>query len=313
MRTPRSILPGGLYEISTRVTGEAMLLAPSADINDVVLGVLGRGLTEHEPTATLHAFVFMSNHYHALVSVPDSATLSRLLQFVNGEIARRVNKLRNRSGAFWQRRFDSIPVTEDLASQRWRLRYIQAHGVKEALVGKVIDWPGARSVRWLRDGTKLAGTWTDYTRLGWAKRNKTPPNPKRYQTRYEVPLHVLPGWKTKPPAYWRRLVRDQIEDIERAEAERRKEAGRNLPERASLLCVDPFSRTPSRPRKPAPSILTLDPALRAEMLRERHKRLSAWRQASGGTGDAPNMYPGRPWPYADVRTLRYLLPTAHTR
>ncbi|MCB9738631.1 MAG: transposase [Deltaproteobacteria bacterium] len=290
-----------------------MLLAPSAEVNDVVLGVLGRGLTEHVPTATLHAFVFMSNHYHALVSVPDSATLSRLLKFVNGEIARRVNKLRDRVGAFWQRRFDSIPVTEDLASQRWRLRYIMAHGVKEALVGKITDWPGARSVRWLRDGTKLAGTWTDYTRLGWAKRNKTPPDPKRYQTRYEVPLYVLPAWKNKPAAYWRRLVRDQVEDIERAEGERRKTEELPLPERASLLCVDPFSRTRSRPRRPAPSILTLDPALRAEMLRERHKRLSAWRQASEGARAAPNTDGGRPWPYADVRTSRHLLPMAHKR
>ena len=95
MRPLRHALPGWLYEISIRIAGEHLLLAPSPKLNEMILGVIG--LAQQREGIAIHAFVVLSNHYHMLVSIPDRAALSGFQQFVNGNIAREVNRLLDRS------------------------------------------------------------------------------------------------------------------------------------------------------------------------------------------------------------------------
>lgn len=77
-RRLRYVPPGGaLVEVTCRTIQGRLLLRPSAGLNDVIRGVLARaarlaGLAVHAP-------VFLSNHYHLLVSVTDAQQLAEFM------------------------------------------------------------------------------------------------------------------------------------------------------------------------------------------------------------------------------------------
>ncbi|MEY3013056.1 MAG: hypothetical protein RIT45_1791 [Pseudomonadota bacterium] len=206
--------------------------------------------------------------------------MSNFLRFVNGQIASELNKINRRDGAMWSRRFRSIPIAPDRATQVWRLRYILAHGVKENLVGRVEDWPGASSLPWLRDGTPVRGKWLDRTSWYYAKRRKGNVQQARdFTTTLTVVLTVLPCWAELPEAEWRSLVRDMIAELH-AEADDRREADGKPPlGRAAVLAQDPFARVHSK-RSHAPSVLALDATVRRSMRAELRARVLAWREAA---------------------------------
>jgi putative transposase len=279
MRPLRCPLPGGLYEICTRITGNALLARPSQEVNDIILGVIGRGQTQAK--VDLHAFVFLSNHYHILLSVQSSQELSNFMRFVNGNIARKLNIINHRDGAFWERRFRSIPVAADRSTQVWRLRYILAHGTKENLVGRIDDWPGASSLPWLRDGKKICGKWTSLTELYRARRRKSYVEvPGAAVTVYELRMTVLPCWRDLPPAAWRSLVRNIIGEHHAEANEKRERSGKSPLGAAAVLAADPFSRVMRSKHGRAPSVLALDPEVRKAMKAELRWRESRWRRAA---------------------------------
>ena len=79
----------------------------------------------------LHAFTFASNHFHLLVWTR-GATLAGFMQFLRANLSRKVGRLVDWSGGFWERRYSAEPVLDDEALVG-RLRYVLAHGVKEGL------------------------------------------------------------------------------------------------------------------------------------------------------------------------------------
>ncbi len=278
MRPLHCPLPRGLYEICTRITGNELLMVPTQEVTELILGVIGRAQTQNP--VDLHAFVFLSNHYHMLVSVPDGKALSKFMQFVNGNIARELNIINDRDGSAWERRFRAIPVAADEATQVWRLRYLLAHGTKENLVGKVGDWPGASSLPWLRDGTTLRGRWVDRTAMYYAKRRKGyVETPGQFDVYYELQLTVLPCWAELPASEWRALVRDIIAELQAETYERTSATGLRPLGRARVLAQDPFSRVLVRHGR-APSVLCLDRALVRSMRAEARAREAAWREAA---------------------------------
>ena len=284
MRPLRSSLPGGLYELSTRVAGGQLLTTPTKEVHDLILGVIGHAMRAHN--VQLHAFVFMSNHYHMLLSVPDSNTLSDFMCLLNGNISRELNLINDRDDAMWGRRFRSIPISPDRATQVWRLRYILSHGVKENLVAKPADWPGASSLPWLRDGKVLKGKWIRRTELYYARRRKNfVENLKAFTTIYPIELTALPCWQHLPEAGWRKLVQDMIADIE-AEADEAREAdGRQPLGVERVLAQDPFSRVRSK-RSRAPSVLCVDAGARRALRAELRAREAAWRDAAHAAMEA---------------------------
>jgi hypothetical protein len=62
-RDQRHVPPGTLLEITTRCFGEQLLMAPRPEVREAILGVLGFALYLF-PGIQLHAFIFLSNHYH---------------------------------------------------------------------------------------------------------------------------------------------------------------------------------------------------------------------------------------------------------
>lgn len=132
-------------------------MKPSPRCKDTVLGCLGRALTVCEGIE-LHAFVFLSNHFHLLLTVKDGRSLAKFMNHVDSNVARKLARLTGWSGAFWSRRYRSIEAIDPAAVEE-RLAYILGQGVKEGLVASPHDWPGATSLRANLYGKTLRGTW----------------------------------------------------------------------------------------------------------------------------------------------------------
>jgi REP element-mobilizing transposase RayT len=278
MRPLRRSLPGGLYEFTTRVANGQLLAAPTQEVHDIILGVIGHAMRAHN--VELHAFVFLSNHYHLLMSVPDSTTMSNFMCLLNSNISRELNIINDRDSSMWSRRFRSIPITADRASQLFRLRYILAHGVKENLVAKVSDWPGASSLRWLRDGKAIFGRWIRRTELFYARRRKNfVEDIDAFTTIYRIEMTVLPCWRDTPRRKWRREVRKLIGEIEAEAEQERRVHGRPPLGAAAARAQDPYTRVRSK-RSRAPSVLSVDPVARKALHVELRARAEAWREAA---------------------------------
>jgi REP element-mobilizing transposase RayT len=79
---------GAVVETTSRTIQGRLLLRPSPELNDLILGVLGRAQRLY-PLEIL-GYVFASNHYHLLLRVEDARQLSRFMGYFNGNLAREV-------------------------------------------------------------------------------------------------------------------------------------------------------------------------------------------------------------------------------
>lgn len=194
-RRLRFIPPGGaLVEVTCRTFQGCYLLKPSPAVNDAILGILGRAQRLYP--VELHAFVFMSNHYHLLISVPDACSLARFMGYLNSNLARELGRLRGWRDKFWSRRYQAIVVSEEDAAQIGRLKYLLSHGVKEGLVGHPAEWPGATAVDALLKGkTSLSGRWRDRSREFQA--HIAAGNNAVYYVEERVSLTPLPCWASR--------------------------------------------------------------------------------------------------------------------
>ena len=139
-----------------------LLLRPSEAVCEIILGILARAQELYE--LQIHAFVFLSNHYHLLCSPTDPQQLARAMCFINSNLARELGRLHGFREKFWGRRYRAIPVSGEAAAQVARLRYLLAHGCKEGFVLTPGDWPGVQCVKALLEGQPLLGLWFDRTR-----------------------------------------------------------------------------------------------------------------------------------------------------
>ena len=271
-RPLRFIPENSIVEVTTRSMQGRFLLRPSDALNEVVLGVLGRGL-ERTPEIELFGFVFLSNHYHLLLRTPDGPTLSAFMGFINSNIAREVGRLHSWSERFWGRRFRSIPVLgEETVVDR--LQYILGQGTKEGLVESPLDWPGASCVRALLEGVRLVGTWFDRTAEYRARRRRESFGKYEYAREYPVPLAPLPCWSrlsvTERRAEARRLL-ERVMARAKAEASARERPPLG-PE--AVMRQSPHQGPRRHQRSPAPLVHASCPQLRRQF-REQYRRFVA--------------------------------------
>ena len=258
MRPIRNIRAGCIYEITTRTIDRTMLLRPSKEVNKIILGVIGRA--QEQTGVKIYALVFMSTHYHMLIGCADSDEQASFLGMVNCNITKKLNDLNKRTGSGWSRRFRAVPVSKDRTTQERRLRYLLAHGVKERLVARAKDWPGASSLPWLLSGTAIRGVWTSFTERYHARRRKGyVAKDGEFDTVYELKMSVLPCWRELTSPEWRALVAEMVAEIEADEAQRCvDEHDMALEDRVlgaeAVLAAHPFDRLAWQGRSHAPSV-----------------------------------------------------------
>ena len=260
-RRLRYIPPGGaLVEITCRTIQGRLLLRPSPVLNDVTLGVLARAA--RLASLLVHAYAFLSNHYHLLVRVADAQQLAEFMNYLNSNLAREAGRLARWREKFWGRRYQAVIVSDEEAAQVGRLSYVLSQGVKEGLVASPLDWPGAHCARALSEGTTVSGHWHDRTLESRARRKGLPLEPHAFVEREELSLAPLPCWESLAPEEYRARVLGLIEEIE-ADAQRRQEETGKPPRGRDAVCRQDPHHEPNRiKRGPAPLVHAVDPAVR---------------------------------------------------
>jgi REP element-mobilizing transposase RayT len=262
MPRPLRFIPDrSLVEITTRTIQGRLLLTPSPELNDLVLGVIGKA--QHTYTMTIHAFVVLSNHAHFLLSPTSAQQLARFMQFVNANIAKEVGRLHDWPERFWSRRYRAIPVVDDQAAHA-RIRYQLSHGAKEGLVSAVGNWPGLNCVAALTHGDRLRGTWHDRTAEYRARAAGRDVEAGEFATGFDVELTPLPCLRDlnsdQQQSHYRRVVRE-INAIARTV---NKDKGRSPVGTEKILSQNPHHRPGSPDRSPAPLVHAHDQKKRIE-------------------------------------------------
>jgi hypothetical protein len=150
-----------LISITCPTVQGRFLLRPGPQLNDLVLGVLGRAQRRYE--TTISALFVMSSHLHMLLVVDDAKGPAAFMRYFNSKLAREVNRLTGWRGPVFDRRYEMTVVTDEDAAQIQRLKYVLSQSVKANLVERVNQWPGVHSAGALIDGTPLEGHWFDRT------------------------------------------------------------------------------------------------------------------------------------------------------
>jgi len=264
MSRPLRFIPEhSLVEITTRTLQGRLLLKPSPELNDLILGVIGKA--QHDYKMVIHDFVVVSTHAHFLARPSSAQQLARFMQFLNANIAKEVARLYNWPERVWSRRYRAIPVVDDKAAHA-RMRYLLAHGAKEGLVAAAGSWPGPNCIAALTHGDVLRGTWFDRSAEYRARAAGKDVKPGEFATIYDVKLTPLPCLldltEDQRQAHYRRVVREFDVAAEAAN----KEKGRTPMGVQAILDQDPHHRPEALDRSPAPLVHAQDDEKRDEYL-----------------------------------------------
>jgi|CXWL01.1.fsa_nt_gi REP element-mobilizing transposase RayT len=297
-RKLRHVPPNCLFELTCRTFQNRPLLQPLPSVRDLILGILGRAQRIYG--LEIHALVFLSTDYHLLVTARDARQLSLFMGYVNSNVARGVGRLIGWSDRFWGRRYEAIPVSSEDAAQLSRLRYLLSNGVKEGLVVRPEDWPGAHSVDALLGVGLLEGTWIDRTRWHEARRSRKSSDAKEFATTERVVLTPLPCLQHIDAEVRRQVVRDLIDSIVEEGAALRRASGRPPLGVEAILLQEPTSRPAAVERSPAPWVHAATQAVRNQF-REAYQVFSAAFRAAAErlkAGDTKAEFPPGSFPPA---------------
>ena len=267
---------GALVEVSTRTTQGRFLLRPSPELNEIIVGVMGRA--QRRFNLQIFAFQFLSDHYHLLAWAVDALQLAGFMEYFNGNLAREAGRFSEWSGKFWGRRYHTAIVSYDDQTQLDRLRYIISNGCKEGLVASPLEWPGVSSTYALLDGSmSLPGRWFDRTR---ECRARSAGHGKVFAEAEEVRLSVLPSLAKQSPAEFRHTIKCLVEQIER-ETHQMHETNGTKPAGAKWVMRQKPHRVPRAMKKsPAKRFLATLCHIIAELRRAYREFVVAYREAS---------------------------------
>lgn len=269
---------GALVEVTCRTLQGRFLLKPTEELKSIVIGVLARA-QRHAPVG-LHAFAFLSNHYHLLVSVESALQLACFMNYLNSNLAREAGRLHGWKEKFWGRRYQAIVVSEEQAAQMDRLRYLLSHGCKEGLVERPREWPGAHCVKALVEGQDLQGLWFDRTREYKARVRGEEFDRLDYATPEAILLKPMPCWRHLSEEKRRARVGELISQIERETASRHAREGTRPLGLAAVMARNPHDKPPRSKKAPAPTFHAATKAARRELIEAYGWFVRAYRKAA---------------------------------
>jgi putative transposase len=139
MTAPRQIVAGRTYLVTRRCCQRMFLLSPSDLTNQLIRYCLA--LAANQTGVLLHAFCFMSNHWHGVVTDPN-ARLPEFLERFHRLFARAQNTALGRKENLWSSEKPSVVwlVSEEDAVHA--IAYTIANPTAAGLVASPGEWPG---------------------------------------------------------------------------------------------------------------------------------------------------------------------------
>jgi putative transposase len=221
----------------------------------VIQGVLGRAVRKYQ--MVLHAFSFLSNHYHLTISPCDAHHQAAFLCYLNGNLAREIRHFCDWPQKVWGRRYSAVPITRQRGAQLERLRYVLAQGVKEGLVAKAGDWPGANGLAQMLDPKhEIVGVWYDRTKAYRMRLAGMDVRPEDWMVEERIQLTPLPAFRHLSREAYSAMVRGLVAEVEEEAA---RVHGGSVAGVAAVLAQHPHS-------SPEPQRRSLTPLVHAATL-----------------------------------------------
>ena len=260
MSHARRVLKGSTVAVVRRCSERRFFLRPSKRLNRKIRFLLAVYAQRHG--IQLHAFVFMGNHYHLLLT-DTRRRLPRFMEELNNMLTRVINKDLGRSGRLWgagsYAHWDLHTRQEVLQN----LVYLATNPVEAWIVRDPSRWPGLISL------PNHAGT----------PRRATPPPRGLFDRGHadsalpefaDLQLHVPPAFKRDGLRRYQQLFQRAL-DARLTELHARR--GRYTGARSALR-KDPFS-APKGSQAPSFSLI---PAL-TNADKQKRQELKEWRRA----------------------------------
>jgi REP element-mobilizing transposase RayT len=278
--------PRTIYFLTSRTIQSRFLMAPSDKTNELIGGILARAVRQCE--VELFAYVFTSNHFHAMVRAPSPVAMSKFMQRLQSNIAIKVGRFVGWRGRFFARRYSAEPIVDE-GAQVERLVYILSHGVKEGLVSEVRKWPGLSCAQALLEGAMASlHRWRNWTHR-WKLEVDENINVGRFSEECpsdpeSLTLTPLPCWAELTASRRGRLVAQLVADIDAAAPNKAEQHA------AHIAAQDPHDSPRQTKHTPRPKAHASTKALWIEAVRRYRVFVAHFRQASrqwlGGAFDA---------------------------
>jgi putative transposase len=146
-RLPRYGLPGQPQHVIQRGNNRAVLFATDTDYQ-FFRDCLTDAYTRHG--CRVHAYVFMTNHVHLLMTPDHEDAIGKVMQSVGRRYVQYFNFTYQRTGTLWEGRYRATPID----TERYLLtcyRYIELNPIRAGIV----DEP--RNYRWSSHGCNAFG------------------------------------------------------------------------------------------------------------------------------------------------------------
>ena len=135
-RLPRVDLPGHTYYLTCCVERRRPLFRDARLAEGLIsLYVEARDRGD----VALHGYVVMPDHYHVVLSLRGSASVSNVVRRVHSALGRRIRKEFRIRDQIWQRRFYGH-VIRDEKDWRDKLSYVHGNPVRAGLVDNAQDY-----------------------------------------------------------------------------------------------------------------------------------------------------------------------------
>jgi putative transposase len=268
MTPTRCIRPGSTWLVTRRCAGRQYLLRPDSFVNQTLLFFLAEAAKRFG--IEIHAFQFLSNHYHILLTDPNGVLPDFVHRF-NTLVAKALNHHLGREENFWSTERTSMVeiFNEDTFSEK--LLYTLKNVVEAGLVHKHDAWPGLTSTIARIEGDEyVAKRPTD----GYFANSSFEPEVRLKLTRPAF-------WKHRHIAKIHEEHERQLRGCEASIRAERRAMGREFLGRALVLAQDPFDRPKAEePRAElVPEIACLDRERRIEEIRGRKEFREAYQKA----------------------------------
>ena len=282
---------GALVEVTCRTVQGRLLLCPSPQLNDIILGVLGRA--QRKRPVEIVGYVFASNHFHCLLRVDNAKHLSDFMCFFNSNLAKEIGRRTGWKEKVWGRRYQAIVISDETEVQIARLRYVLSHGVKEGLVARVEEWPGVHCAVPLVTGATVEGTWYDRTLEHNARLRGKELEKGESASREVVRLSPLPCWKHLAEEVYRARVAELVREINESAAAARAESLMTPLGADGVRAQNPETRPRKIKKSPAPFFHALRKKIRKALWEAYGLFFAAFREAAEKlrTGDRDAAFP----------------------
>ncbi|MDR0557652.1 MAG: transposase [Treponema sp.] len=136
MRPLRKLQDGAVYHVASKINRGAMELRPP-QFKIMFLSFIKRAKRKY-PFQLLN-FCVMDNHIHLIIKPGESQSLSKIMQWIKGNFAKRWNKAHHTEGHLWGDRFFS-KIIENADQFLKAFRYVDENPVAAKMVARAEEW-----------------------------------------------------------------------------------------------------------------------------------------------------------------------------